>query len=344
MLSFSNINAQVSGAQLMSELGVLAGNASRLASLYLDLGGDRGLSWGRNIAPSVIAADIQERITSTIDSEVEKAVNGICEAYGKKQTLNVDTYMVSSFESQTIVGIVELENFYAIAIKFTEKLKKDLPLWELVRLLLYGLKNTGVCASEYDLLSDHVEMCEEEPCGEDDQDGYGEIRKSLEKTKAYFSGTPRCRKGVAVDIMAAYDKVKDRLTDRQRLCVESTVAVIRFFDSYWKDFRRSSTKKGAVNLFEDERFSSLRERPAPDLFMHIVWDGNDVSSHYLSEDLNSLAGEHGPPVLIRGIEGGNDLVMFCRLVEHMAMLQNIFFDFEEVWHAARRRRKSDVKG
>jgi len=288
--------------------------AQSLAKLYLSIGGQRSLRWADD---TPIA-----RISQKLESEVEGKAKSRLKAGGKSKksvTLGFMPFVAWSDTGPRLLVTIELPYYYVLCTAWYDHLKKKgEKVYELFETILAKILQEFPKYSVADYFETVIDNYDPESLdaefGESMTEEYNGI-KAIQNTY--------CRKThSALAIERKFRSVEKHLSRRQRQWVRLAIRTM-------KELNRAFTKE--TPWLHEGVPEDFMDRLTPERFFLIVSRPGEAAEHALTEDVNIMAGEYGPPVMFLHVQSRKDLRLAERVLSFYRLFQELFYTAETIF-------------
>jgi hypothetical protein len=314
-LSAEKVDLVIPEARLREELGLFSlVRAQSLAKLYLSIGGRRSLRWADDTPLA--------RISQKIESEVEGKAKSRLKAGGKSKksvTLGFMPFVAWSDRGPRLLVAVELPYYYVLCTAWFDHLKKKGgKVYEFFETILAKIiqefPNYSVPHYFETVIDNYDTESLDAEFGESMTEAYNGI-KAIQNTYG------RKTHSVAA-IERRLRRVGKNLSRRQRQWARLAIRTMEEMD-------RAFTKETPwLHEGVPEEFT---DRPTPERFFLIVSRPGEYAEHAITEDVNMMAGESGPPVMFLHVQSKKDLRCAARVLSFYRLLQELFYTAETIF-------------
>ncbi len=330
-LRVEKVDLVIPEVRLREELGLSSlVRAQALAKLYLSIGGRRSLRWADD-APLA-------RISQRIESEVEGKAKSRLKAGGKDKksvTLGFMPFVAWSDKGPRLLVAVELPYYYILCTAWFDHLKKKGgKVYEFFETILAKIIQEFPNYSVPHYFETVIDTYDPESLDAE----FGEsMTEEYNGIKAIRDTYTRKTHSVAA-IKRKFKRIEKHLSQRQRQWVRLAIRTMEELD---RAFTRETPwlHEGVPEEFMD--------RLTPERFFLIVSRPGEAAEHALTEDVNIMAGEYGPPVMFLNVQSRKDLRLAERVLSFYRLLQELFYTaetiFGSVYFRKEKRKAEEVK-
>lgn len=304
----------ISEARLREELGFYSDRrAEALAKVYLSIGGRKDLRWDDSTPVAIIS--------KRIESEAGRLANRQLGAGRKKKSVTVshETFITESAGGPRLLVAVEFPYYYALCTAWFDHLrKKGRELYGLFRMILAKIVREFPNYSAAEYFESVVEMYEPESLEEEFTTS---LKADCEEVMELRDGCGKKKLSIA-SIRRKFRRVEKNLSRNHRNWVRLAIRAMEESD-------RAFTKE--TPWLHDGVPEEFMERPSPERFFLICRRPHDTAEQVITEDVNAMAGEYGPPLMFLDIRSQKDLRNAARVLTFYRLLQELFYSAEHVF-------------
>lgn len=304
----------ISEARLREELGFYSNRlAEALAKLYLSIGGRKDLRWDDSKPIAVIS--------KRIESGAERLANRQLRAGRRKKSVTVshEIFITKSDVGPRLLVAVEFPYYYVLCTAWFDHLrKKGREVYGLFKMILAKMVREFPNYSAAEYLENVVEMYEPESL---DEEFTASLKADCEEVIELRDGYGKKKLSIAA-IRRKFRRVEKSLSRKYRLWVRLAIRAMEECD--W-----AFTKE--TPWLHDGVPEEFMERPSPERFFLVCSRPHDAAERAITEDVNAMAGEYGPPLMFFHIRSRKDLRSAARVFMFYRLLQELFYSAENVF-------------
>jgi hypothetical protein len=330
VLNPKKVQLVITEARLREELGFYSDRrAEALAKVYLSIGGRKDLRWDDSKPIAVIS--------KRIESEAERLVNRQLGAGRKRKSVTVshETFITKSDGGPRLLVAVEFPYYYALCTAWFDHLrKKGREVYGLFRMILAKIVREFPNYSAAEYFENVVEMYEPESL---DEEFTVSLKADCEEIINLRDGYGNRKLSIAA-IERMFRRVEKILSRNHRKWVRLAIRAMEESD------RAFTRETPWLHNGVPEEFM---ERPTPERFFLICSRPHDTAEQVMTEDINAMAGEYGPPLMFFNIRSRKDLRSAARVLLFYRLLQELFYSaetvFGSVYYRDEKRKAREVK-